>query len=65
MTTTTSHPTTTATEDRLAIRELTARLGLLVDARDWNALERLFTNPVYSDRTALVAPAFFVRPTSS
>jgi len=55
MTTTTSDPTTTtATEDRLAILELIARLGLLVDARDWDALERLFTNPVYSDRTSLL-----------
>jgi SnoaL-like domain len=53
MTTTASHPTTTATEDRLAILELTARLALLVDARDWSALEGLFTNPVYSDRTSL------------
>ena len=51
MTTTGSYPT--ATEDRLAILELIARLGLLVDARDWNALEQLFTNPVYSDRTSL------------
>ena len=48
---TSSHPT--ATEDRLAIFDLIARLGLLVDARDWNALEGLFTNPVYSDRTSL------------
>jgi SnoaL-like domain len=53
MTTTTSQPTTTATEDRLAILELIARLGLLVDARDWNAFEGLFTDPVYSDRTSL------------
>jgi hypothetical protein len=53
MTTTSSDPTTTATEDRLAILELIARLGLLVDARDWDAVERLFTNPVYSDRTSL------------
>jgi hypothetical protein len=53
MTTVISDPTTTETEDRLAILELTARLGLLVDARDWNALEGLFTNPVYSDRTSL------------
>jgi len=53
MTTIASDPTTTATEDRLAILELTARLALLVDARDWTALEGLFTNPVYSDRTSL------------
>jgi hypothetical protein len=40
------HPqsTPTATEDRLAILDLIARLGLLTDARDWNALEKLFTN---------------------
>jgi hypothetical protein len=43
----------TETEDRLAILELTARLALLVDARDWDAFEQLFTNPVYSDRTSL------------
>jgi ketosteroid isomerase-like protein len=54
MTTTSSHPATTATEDRLAILELIARLGLLVDARDWDALEGLFTDPVYSDRTSLL-----------
>ena len=53
MTTIASDPTTTATEDRLAILELTARLALLVDARDWTALEGLFTDPVYSDRTSL------------
>ena len=53
MTAIASDPTTTATEDRLAILELTARLALLVDARDWTALEGLFTNPVYSDRTSL------------
>jgi hypothetical protein len=53
MTTTTPDPTTNATEDRLAILELIAQLGLLVDARDWNALEGLFTDPVYSDRTSL------------
>src|SRR6516165_6138298 len=53
MTTIDSDPTTTATEDRLAILELTARLALLVDARDWTALEGLFTDPIYSDRTSL------------
>lgn len=35
MTTTTSHPNATETEDRLAILELIARLGLLVDARSF------------------------------
>ena len=53
MTTTTSDAATTETEDRLAILELIGRLGLVVDARDWEGLERLFTNPVYSDRTSL------------
>ena len=53
MTTTDSHSTTTETEDRLAIIELIGQLALLVDARDWDALERLFTDPVYSDRTSL------------
>ena len=53
MTTTASDSTTTAIEDRLAIIELIGRLALLVDARDWKALEELFTNPVYSDRTSL------------
>jgi hypothetical protein len=53
MTTTTSDSTTTETEDRLAILDLIGRLALLLDARDWDALEELFTNPVYSDRTSL------------
>ena len=53
MSTTTSEPTTTATEDRLAIMDLIARLALVVDARDWDALEQLFSDPVYSDRTSL------------
>ena len=53
MTTTTSDSTATETEDRLAILELIGRLALLLDARDWDALEGLFTNPVYSDRTSL------------
>jgi hypothetical protein len=53
MTTTTSDSTTTETEDRLAILELIGRLALLLDARDWDALEGLFTDPVYSDRTSL------------
>ena len=54
ITTTTSHPATTATEDRLAILDLIGRLALLLDARDWNALEGLFTDPVYNDRTSLI-----------
>ena len=53
MTTTTSDPATTETEDRLAILELIGNLALLLDARDWNALEGLFTDSVYYDRTSL------------
>jgi SnoaL-like domain len=53
MDTTASDPTATATEDRLAILELTARLALLLDARDWSALEQLFTDPARWDRTSL------------
>ena len=40
MTTTTSDSTATETEDRLAILELIGRLALLLDARDWDALEQ-------------------------
>ena len=57
MATIASDPATTATKDRLAILDLTARLALLVDARDWDALEGLFTNPVHSDRTSLFGGA--------
>ena len=53
MTTITSDPTTTETEDRLAILELLGNLALLLDANDWDALERLFTNPLHLDRTSL------------
>jgi hypothetical protein len=53
MSTTTPDPTTTETEDRLAILELIGNLALLLDARDWNALERLFADPVHYDRTSL------------
>jgi hypothetical protein len=65
MTTTTSQPT--APEDRLAILELIGNLALLLDARDWDRLEGLFTDSVYSDRTSLwggepvtLSPAEFV-----
>jgi hypothetical protein len=51
--TTTTTPTETSTEDRLAILELTTRLALLVDARDSDALEGLFANPARSDRSSL------------
>jgi hypothetical protein len=53
MTTTTPDSTATETEDRLAIVELIGRLALLLDARDWDALEQVFTDTVYSDRTSL------------
>jgi ketosteroid isomerase-like protein len=53
MTTSISDPITTETEDRLAILELIGNLALLLDARDWKALEGLFTDPVYNDRTSL------------
>jgi hypothetical protein len=49
----TPHPSTTETEDRLALGELTARLALLLDARDWSGLEQLFTDPIHWDRTSL------------
>jgi hypothetical protein len=53
MTTTTSDSTTAELEDRLAIIELIGQLVLLLDARNWDALERLFTETVYNDRTSL------------
>ena len=53
MTTITLDPIATETEDRLAILELTGNLALLLDARDWDALEGLFTDPVHYDRTSL------------
>jgi hypothetical protein len=40
-------------QDRLEILDITARLGLLVDARDWIALVDLFTDPVEVDYTSL------------
>jgi SnoaL-like domain len=48
-----SEATTTELEDHLAIVELISRLVLLLDARDWDALEHLFTESVYNDRTSL------------
>jgi hypothetical protein len=53
MTTITPASTTIELEDRLAILELISRLVLLLDARDWDALEHLFTETVYNDRTSL------------
>jgi hypothetical protein len=43
----------TASEDRHEINDLTSRLALLLDARDWDTLEQLFTDPVHWDRTSL------------
>ena len=53
MTMFTSHPATTETEDRLAILELIGNLALLLDARDWDALEGIWADEVYYDRTSL------------
>jgi hypothetical protein len=39
--------------DREEITELASRLGLLVDARDWDALEGLFCAEVDLDYTSL------------
>jgi 3-phenylpropionate/cinnamic acid dioxygenase small subunit len=50
---TTSLSATTETEDRLAILELIGNLALLLDARDWDALEGLFADSVHYDRTSL------------
>jgi hypothetical protein len=35
--------------DRLQILEVTSRMGLLVDAREWDSLQALFTDLVYVD----------------
>lgn len=53
MTTTTSDSTTAELVDRLDILDLVNRLVLQLDARDWNALENIFTETVYNDRTSL------------
>ena len=45
--------TPTALADRLEILELTSSFGLLIDARDWDALERLFDDTVQVDYTSL------------
>jgi SnoaL-like domain len=42
-----------ATADRIEIIELTGKLALKLDARDWDAVKGLFTEQVYSDRTSL------------
>jgi hypothetical protein len=50
-------------EDIEAVRELVVRMGTLADARDWSALEQLFTDPVRADWSALSGvPAADVHP---
>lgn len=39
--------------DQLEIVEVTSSMGLLVDARQWDALQALFTDSVYVDYTSL------------
>src|ERR1700722_19276707 len=46
--------TTAELEDRYEIIELINRMVLGLDAKDWNGLEKLFTNNVYNDRTSLL-----------
>jgi SnoaL-like domain len=53
MTTVISDSTTAELKDRLEIVELINRMVLLLDSRDWDALEHLFTDTVYNDRTSL------------
>jgi hypothetical protein len=65
MTTTTPDPATAATDDRLAILELIGSLALSLDARDWDALEGLFIDPVYYDRTSRAASRRSSVPRSS
>lgn len=48
-----SESTTAELEDHLAIVELISHMVLLLDSRDWEPLERLFTENVYNDRTSL------------
>jgi hypothetical protein len=62
MSTTTSDSTTTETEDRLAILQLIGRLSLTIDAKDWDAMGRLFTDTVYHDRTSLTGGEPYTAP---
>jgi ketosteroid isomerase-like protein len=62
MTATTSDFTSTETEDRLAILELISRLALTIDAKDWDAMGRLFTDTVYRDRTSLTGGEPYTAP---
>ena len=62
MTTATPDSTSTETEDRLAILELVSRLALTIDAKDWDAMGRLFTDTVYHDRTSLTGGEPYTAP---
>ena len=62
MTTTTSDPTVTDLEDRLAIIELIGSLSLAIDAKDWDAMGQLFTDTVYHDRTSLTGGEPYTAP---
>ncbi len=62
MTATTSESAITETEDRLAIIELIGRLSLTIDAKDWEAMGRLFTDTVYHDRTSLTGGEPYTAP---
>ena len=54
MTTITSDSTaSTETADRLAILDLIGRFALSLDSKNWDAFERVFTDPVHIDRTSL------------
>lgn len=46
-------PTAAELADRAAIAEVTSVMCLLVDAREWEHLERLFSDPVDVDYTSL------------
>jgi hypothetical protein len=43
----------TALTDRLEVMELTARMGMLADARAWDELAGLFADPVRVDYPSL------------
>ncbi len=49
----TAEQDTETLRDRLKIIELTSKLLLLIDARDWAAAQELFTDPVNVDYTSL------------
>ena len=62
MTTTTSASTVTELEDRLAIIELIGSLSLAIDAKDWDAMGKVFTDTVYHDRTSLTGGEPYTAP---